>query len=114
MKKKIYIAGPYSSGNIMYNIRYAIKAGNWILENGGIPFIPHLTGFWDMLAPHDYEIWMSYDVEWLKSCDAVYRLPGESSGADRELAIAKELGIPIFFSNALDDMDLIDFIREAD
>jgi hypothetical protein len=43
---------------------------------------------------------MKQDFEWLKCCDAVLRLPGESTGADREVALAKELGIPVYYSIA--------------
>jgi hypothetical protein len=32
----------------------------------------------------------------LEHCDAVLRLPGESTGADRDVAIARERGLPVF------------------
>lgn len=97
MKPKIYVAGPYS-GNVMSNIQDAIGVGDLILIVGGIPFIPHLTGFWDLLYPHPYEKWMEYDFEWIRSCDAVYRIGKESAGADREVELAESLGIPVFLS----------------
>ena len=34
----------------------------------------------------------------LSHCDAVLRLKGESSGADRMVAVARSLGLPIYFS----------------
>jgi hypothetical protein len=33
----------------------------------------------------------------LAHCDAVLRLPGESTGADQDVAIARERGIPVYF-----------------
>jgi hypothetical protein len=33
----------------------------------------------------------------LAHCDAVLRLPGESTGADRDVAIAAERGIPVYY-----------------
>jgi hypothetical protein len=33
----------------------------------------------------------------LEHCDAVLRLPGESSGADTDVAIARRRGIPVYF-----------------
>jgi len=95
---KIYIAGPYSKGDVAVNVCEAIVAGNYISEIGHFPFIPHLTHFWHMIAPHDYEFWMRQDDEWLTSCDALLRLKGDSVGADREVARAKELGLEIFYS----------------
>jgi len=32
----------------------------------------------------------------LERCDAVLRLPGESRGADQDVAIARERGIPVY------------------
>lgn len=107
-KQKIYIAGPYSKGDTINNIGYAIQIGNLLLERGFIPFIPHLTGFWHLMFPHEYETWMMYDREWLKTCDAVLRLPGQSSGADEEIKLAQELGIPVILSL----IDLEPFFQE--
>jgi nucleoside 2-deoxyribosyltransferase len=99
-KQKIYVAGPYTNGDIVINIREAIAEGNILLEYGFIPFIPHLTGFWHMLFPNTYDTWMEYDAEWLKSCDALLRIDGISAGADVEVRLAEELGIPVFYDRA--------------
>ena len=96
--KKIYIAGPYSNGDVAENIRNAIHAGDYISRLGHIPFIPHLTHFWHLLIPHEYEFWMRQDEQWLSSCDALLRLHGQSAGADREVSKALELGIPVYLS----------------
>ena len=32
----------------------------------------------------------------LQRCDAVLRIPGESRGADQDVALARELGLPVF------------------
>jgi hypothetical protein len=32
----------------------------------------------------------------LAHCDAVLRLPGESTGADQDVAIARERGLPVY------------------
>lgn len=95
---KVYIAGPYSKGDVAENVRNAIFAGNLVAHFGHIPFIPHLTHFWHMLAPNDYEFWMDQDEQWLRECDAIIRLDGESSGADREMALARELGLRVLGS----------------
>jgi len=95
---KIYIAGPYTKGDTIVNIREAIIAADLMMMFGHIPFVPHLTGFWHLLSPKSYDKWMKYDAEWLKSCDALLRLEGESKGADEEVEIAKSLGIQVYFS----------------
>ena len=34
----------------------------------------------------------------LQHCDGVLRLPGDSNGADQDVAIARERGIPVWHS----------------
>jgi seryl-tRNA(Sec) selenium transferase len=36
----------------------------------------------------------------LQHCDAVLRLPGESTGADTDVAIARERGLPVYYDLA--------------
>lgn len=62
-----------------------------------VPFVPHSHfHLWDAEHGHGYEYWMTQCFAWVRRCDALVRLPGESSGADREAALARELGIPVF------------------
>ena len=42
--------------------------------------------------------WYAWDIDWLKKCDAVLRLDGESTGADREVLLAGELNPPVFYT----------------
>jgi hypothetical protein len=93
---RVYVAGPYSKGDVAINVKAAITAGNAIAEAGGVPFIPHLTHFWHMAHYQDHEFWMRQDAAWLELCDALYRLPGESEGADREVEQANQQGILVF------------------
>jgi hypothetical protein len=94
----IYVAGPYSNGDTGANVREAILAAEKLVKAEYTPYIPHLSHFWHIIAPHDYEFWLDYDLNWLAKCDAVLRLPGVSSGADREMEYAKNIGIPVFYS----------------
>jgi hypothetical protein len=95
---KIYIAGPYSRGDVAINVRNAISAADYLSRWGWTPFIPHLTHFWHMAFPHEYQFWLDQDMEWLKCCDALLRLRGESGGADKEVAWARDNGLPVYFS----------------
>lgn len=96
----VYVAGPYTKGDVAVNVKNAIVAGDNLRALGFTPFIPHLTHFWHLVQAHNIEYWYAYDMEWLEKCDAVFRLPGESKGADAEEARARELGIPVFTSFA--------------
>lgn len=92
---KIYVAAPYSTGNQAHNVKAAIRMGDFLASHGFAPFIPHLTHFWDMMYPQAYAWWLSYDFEWLKCCGALIRMPGESSGADREVEFALNNGFAV-------------------
>jgi len=93
----VYVAGPYTIPDPVVNTNKALRAGNYLLDTGlVIPYVPHLTMFWHLLHPHEYEVWLRYDIEVLKRCDALVRLPGESSGADGEVVIADMLKLQIF------------------
>lgn len=97
---RVYVAGPITKGNVMHNIHAAIKAGDQLMRLGFCPFVPHATCFWDIISPHTYEEWMAYDEEWLKVCDALLRIPGESTGAEKEILVALDLDIPVFHNVA--------------
>ncbi len=96
---KVYVAGPItSSGNLTENVRHGISVGNLLLNDGVIPFVPHLSELWNYVTVVQYDTWLYYDKEWIRSCDALLRLPGKSKGAAREVRWARKLGIPVFTS----------------
>ena len=94
---RIYVAGPYSIGSEAHNVRVALEAGEALLRRGYSPYVPHLNHLWHLVFPHSYETWLALDAEYLKACDAVWRLPGESPGADKEVALAKARHIPVYY-----------------
>jgi Domain of unknown function (DUF4406) len=94
---KVYVSGPYTKGDPCENTHVAISAGNAILNRGHIPFVPHLSHFWHTMTPRPWEDWIKIDLAFLPACDVVLRLPGESKGADLEVATARELGIPVCY-----------------
>jgi hypothetical protein len=95
---RVYVAGPYTQGDVAVNVRKAYEAANELADLGFAPFVPHATHFWHMLFPRPYEFWLHLDNQFLSCCDAVLRLPGRSSGADKEVRLAKRLRIPVFKS----------------
>ena len=93
---RVYIAGPYTHGDVAVNVRQAVLAGIEILEAGHVPFIPHLYHFAHCLVPQSYETWTTLDLQWLDVCHCLLPLAGHSPGADREVERARELGLPIY------------------
>jgi len=97
-RTRAYVAGPYTKGDVALNVKEAVRASDRLLKLGYAPYCPHLTHFWHMLFEHDYQTWLDLDNEWVTCCDVLLRIPGDSSGADKEVALAESLGIPVFFS----------------
>lgn len=95
---KVYVAGPYTKGNVEQNVLNAIDASSELISIGLAPFCPHLSHYVDIIHPHSWQQWMDIDIEFLSNCDIVLRLPGESKGADLEVDTANKIGIPIFYS----------------
>lgn len=94
----VYIAGPYTKGNVEANVGNAIRAGEQVIKLGHTPYVPHLTHFWHLIYPHPVDFWYEYDLEFLRFCDCVWRLPGDSVGADNEVLFAEDNHMPIVHS----------------
>jgi len=97
---RIYVAGPLTkpAGFEMPNIRSAIDVGQTLFKLGFAPFIPHLNELWYLVYPQNtYEEFLTWDRAWIAACGAIFRIPGYSEGADREIEFAKTLGIPVFY-----------------
>lgn len=98
----VYVAGPYSSPDPVANTHETVHRASEMIDDGKVtPVVPHLTLLWHLVAPRtDVEFWYAYDLAILARCDAVLRLDGASTGADREVAFAEEIGKPVFTSKA--------------
>jgi hypothetical protein len=99
----IFVCGPYTAGSRVAeeeNVQRALRVATSLFIRGHQPFVPHLSHFWHHLAAANgthipYERWMAYTLAWLRKCDAVLYL-GPSPGADREVALARTLGLTIY------------------
>ena len=94
-KLRVYIAAPYTLPDPCININAVLKVANHLLNSGYAVYTPHLTHFQHIYNPRPKKDWLELDKEFLKVCDVVWRLPGTSKGADEEVKLAKELGIPV-------------------
>ena len=119
----ILIAGPYRSGTgddpelLARNLARLEQAAWPVFRSGHIPMIgewvalPVLrgaggTGVADPVAA---QVMYPTAQRLLQHCDAVLRLPGESTGADQDVAIARERGLPVYF----DVSEIPGYVQEA-
>lgn len=109
----ILIAGPYKSGTggdpaaMAANLR-TLEAAAWpVFEAGHVPVI----GEWVALPllraagatatdPLADQVFYPAAQRLLAHCDAVLRLPGNSAGADQDVATAERRGIPVYYDIA--------------
>jgi len=101
----VYIAGPITKGDTLLNIRDGMLTGIELVKRGYTPFVPHNDMMQYILDPKvlEYETMLAQDFAWIKKCDALLRLPGESPGADREVQFALSQGL--FVTTSLDALD---------
>lgn len=100
MRQRVYVSGPYTS-NPKANTHHTIQEAQRLLQAGYAPMVPHLTHYWGEVVGQEvnpYEAWLELDLAWVPMADAVVRLPGKSEGSDRETALAKDWGIPVYAS----------------
>lgn len=97
-KLYIYIAGPYSKGDVGENVFQAVHAAFIVADRGHEYYLPHNTHLEHIIQPRPYEFWLAHDMEWLRKCTALLRLDGDSSGADKEVTEAERLDLPVFYS----------------
>lgn len=112
-KKTVYIASPYSQGDVAINAHFQCAIFDKLLTDGKVlPVAPLWSHFQHLLFPRPYEEWIRYDQEMLPLYDCCLRLSAvnetvnyrqdHSSGADAEVNAFEKMGKPVFYS--IDDL----------
>ena len=106
----VLIAGPYRSGTdgdperMAANLARLEEAAWPVFQAGHVPMIgewvalPVLRGA-GATGPDDplaEQVLYPTAHRLLAHCDAILRLPGESTGADADVALARERGLPVY------------------
>ncbi|MBO1751031.1 DUF4406 domain-containing protein [Actinotalea sp. BY-33] len=121
----ILIAGPYRSGTdddperMAANLAHLEEAAWPLFSAGHLPMIgewvalPVLSsaGASGPLDPLASQVMYPTAERLLAHCDAVLRLPGESRGADQDVAIATERGLPVYYR--LEDVPGVEPVRRG-
>lgn len=95
MKPLVYLAGPISV-DPLFHARNAITFCREVERKSGVVFIvPQESVLSQMICPRTHAEWLARDKEVIRRCDALFRLPGKSPGADEEVEFAKQIGIPV-------------------
>lgn len=98
-RPRAYVAGPItSSGSLHENLFNGMKVGEQLRKEGIHPFIPHMYDLTMITNGYSvpWEEMLEMDENWIRTCDLLVVLPGESKGKNREMAFARSLHIPVF------------------
>ena len=104
----IYIASPYTKGDVGLNVRFQGYIFNELLGSGLVwPIAPLLSHFQHVMFPRSYKDWIDYDNALLHLYDGCLRLNASypalgyletnSVGADNEVSVFRSLTKPVFF-----------------
>lgn len=112
MKKKVYIASPYTNGNKLDLVKLQIDAFHVLMDLGFYPIAPLLSHHINEVRERDWKEWLEYDIQTIQECQMVVRLcPKDefgleipSKGADKEEAEAKKLGLEFHTFESVEEM----------
>ena len=102
-QRVIYVAGPYRAktpGGQVENIWHATRVAVRLWELGWIVFSPmNNTANFNWYSHLPDEVWLRGGLKFLELCQAIIMLKGfgESVGAKRELEVALELGLEVYY-----------------
>jgi hypothetical protein len=108
-KPIVYIASPYTKGDVAMNTHFQCKVFDRLLSDGKVwPIAPLWSHFQHTVFPRPYADWIAYDQALLHLYDACLRLTAElptvdysqheSTGAENEVKSFQSMGKPVFFS----------------
>jgi len=100
---KVYVAGKLNDQSCGYikNMHRMIKLADMIRSMGFSVFIPCLDFLSGLVCgDYEYQDYFENNLPWLESSDYVYVIADSenSKGTQREIARARELGIPVVTS----------------
>jgi hypothetical protein len=121
----ILIAGPYRSGTnddpvlIAENLHRLESFALPIYRAGHIPMIGEWVALPIMKQAGSVSLGDSIASEYLypvasrllERCDAVLRIEGQSKGADEDVRLARERGLPVYFR--IEDVPVVGVVQEA-
>ena len=97
-RTRVYLSHPITgSGDARQNMKQIARLGMELRRRGYAPFVPSAGPSSIMGRGMSHEAWMECDLPYVLVADALVRMPGESPGADAEVAYAESLGIPVYY-----------------
>jgi hypothetical protein len=108
---RVYVAGPISR-DVFNGVWRGFAAGRQLFLDGLAPFVPHFDALF-FLPDGNWNAYLEYDLEYILTSDAVWRLHGDSPGADLEVEKAMDLSIPIFYEARGEYPELLEYAEAS-
>jgi hypothetical protein len=108
--KLIYVASPYA-GDIPKNVEFARQACRYVMKQGHAFFAPHLLypQLLNDAIPQERQAGLDMGLAMIPRCDELWACGDKiSSGMEAEIALAKQLGIPIRYVSEEQIIGMID------
>jgi hypothetical protein len=98
---RVYVAGAYGADNVigvLDNMRQGIGNTVTILNQGFAVYCPWLDFQFGLAQRIELETYQANSIAWLEVSDVMFLVPGweQSKGAQAELYVANDLGIPVY------------------
>lgn len=98
MRPRLYLSGPITLGSRTENLSRSVNTARGMMAHGFAVLNPILS----ICDPDAFTVphreWIENDLPWVAVADVVFRMPGESIGADEETRFAELKGIPVITS----------------
>ena len=107
---RVYVAGAYSADNVIAvldNMRRGMRICTQLFVTGYAPFCPWFDYHFQLMLREDEALtvndYYEYSIAWLLAADCVYVMPDSevSRGTAREIELARENNIPVYFQLSL-------------
>jgi hypothetical protein len=100
-KPCVFICSPFA-GDVNFNTQKAIEYTKFAVEQGAIPFAPHLLypQVLDDSSPKERELGIFFGMVWLGKCEEIWVFGDTvSAGMEREITRAEKRGLTIRYFN---------------
>jgi hypothetical protein len=107
--RSVYIASQYSNGGkitsdklLEKNVKIQMDYADELMKLGFLVHVPLLSHYQDKYKKHPYDVWMRQCYAELLRHDNILYIKGKSSGAKKEVKLAKKFAIPVY--NTIKDL----------
>ena len=109
----IYVAGPITS-DPWGCVRTALELEATLEDLGCDAYLPQLSILAEIVRHKPYQYYIDHGLAMVARCDGLWRIRGDSPGADREVGRAHTLDIPVFCPHVFGNPPIFEWLDQVD